>query len=63
MLEILLIQYKDMFGSDFPLAEMEGRSEIDVINIIYGCLQNNEAYSRGMPEKAYITAAPGLKQE
>jgi len=63
MLEILLIQYKEMFSADFPLREMEGRAEIDVINIIYGCLQNNEAYSPGMPVKAYITAAPGIKQE
>ena len=63
MLEILLIQYKDMFGADFPLRELEGRSEIDVINIVYGCLQNNEPYARNMPEKAYITTAPGIKQE
>ena len=59
MLEILLIQYREMFGAEFPLREMEGRSEIDVINIIYGCLQNNEAYRPGMLVKDYVSGAPG----
>ena len=59
MLEILLIQYKDMFGVDFPLREMEGQAEIDVINIIYGCLQTNEEYRPGKPVKVYISEAPG----
>ena len=61
MLEILLIQYREMFGTDFPLAQLAGQSELDVINIIYGCLQNNEAYSHGKPVKQYITEAPGSR--
>ena len=59
MLEILLIQYREMFGVDFPLKELEGSSEIDVINIVYGCLQSNEAYRPGMPVKDYVLGAPG----
>ena len=59
MLEILLIQYREMFGVDFPLKELEGSSEIDVINIVYGCLQSNEPYSKGMPVPSLIAGAPG----
>ena len=59
MLEILLIQYRDMFGVDFPLRELADCSEIDVINIVYGCLQNNESYYRGMPVPDLISDAPG----
>ena len=35
MLELLLLQYKEIFGSDFPLAEFDGRQELEVINILY----------------------------
>ena len=63
MLEILLIQYKDMFGVDFPLAQLAGKPEIDVINILYGCLQTNEPYAPERPVKTYICIAPGLMPE
>ena len=55
MLEVLLFQYKDMFGEDFPLAEFKDAREIDVINIIYDCVANNHRYSEGeKPWKKYL---------
>jgi len=58
MLEVLLFQYKDMFGEDFPLAEFEDRREIDVINILYDCVSNNLRYDSSRPVKDLITDAP-----
>ena len=52
--------YKDMFGEDFPIASFEGHQEIEVINIIYDCVKNNEPYDPNRPVKAHITNAPGL---
>ena len=49
MLEMLLMQYKDQFGEAFPLERFEGEAEIDVINIIYDCVLNNEIYTPGRP--------------
>ena len=55
MLEVLLFQYKDMFGEDFPLALFKDKREIDVINIIYDCVANNHRYSEGgKPWKRYL---------
>lgn len=45
MLEVLLMQYEDIFGEAFPLAKFEGTAEIDVINIIYECVHTNTKYS------------------
>ena len=61
MLEMLLMQYKDMFGEDFPIAKFEGVPEIDVINIIYDCTIVNKPYDPNRPIKNRITNAPGLK--
>ncbi|MBQ2311969.1 MAG: hypothetical protein II185_05420 [Firmicutes bacterium] len=53
MLEVLLFQYKDMFGEDFPLAEFKDAREIDVINIVYDCVLRGEKYngSRNAPSR------------
>lgn len=48
MLELLLMQYNDIFGEAFPLAEFDNKSEIELINILYECVQNNQKYSDGM---------------
>ena len=44
MLEMLLMQYEDQFGEAFPLADFQEKSEIEVINILYDCVQNNTPY-------------------
>ena len=61
MLELLLMTYQDYFGVSFPLADFTDRSEIEVINILYDCVQNNEPYRPGMtvPENRF-PEAPGL---
>lgn len=59
MLEVLLFQYKDMFGEDFPLAEFKDRREIDVINILYDCVSNNLRYDPDRRVKKTIMDAPG----
>ena len=62
MLEMLLMQYKDMFGEDFPLKKFTETREIDVINILYDCVLNNTPYDPGREVKARITDAPGLNK-
>ena len=59
MLEVLLFQYKDMFGEDFPLKEFTDRREIDVINILYDCVASNRRYDGARPVRNIITDAPG----
>ena len=59
MLEVLLFQYKDMFGEDFPLVEFKDRREIDVINILYDCVSNNLRYDGTRLVRNIITDAPG----
>ena len=59
MLEVLLFQYKDMFGEDFPLVDFKDAREIDVINIVYDCVANNRRYEEGRPVKTRILDAPG----
>mgnify|MGYP006989018261 CR=1 FL=1 len=61
MLEVLLFQYKDMFGEDFPLEEFADKREIDVINILYDCVSNNVIYDSGRPVRRVISDAPGMK--
>lgn len=48
MLEMLLMQYEDQFGEAFLLADFQEKSEIEVINILYDCVQNNTPYEAGM---------------
>ena len=62
MLEVLLFQYKDMFGVDFPLAEFAGRQEFEVINIIYDCVYNNLPYDPERKPEFRITDAPGMNR-
>ena len=50
MLELLLLQYKEIFGADFPLAEFDGRQELEVINILYDCVLNSLPYARGQSD-------------
>ena len=63
MLEMLLMQYKDMFGEDFPLRQFTESREIDVINILYDCVLTGEPYKAGKEVKARITDAPGIRKE
>lgn len=60
MLELLLVQYKEIFGEDFPLADFEDCIEIDLINIIYECVQTNTPYREGMKSSRKI-AGPSSK--
>lgn len=61
MLEVLLMAYKDQMGEDFPLKSCEGMAEIDVINILYYCVQQNILYEEGMAVVARIDEAPGFQ--
>ena len=61
MLELLLMQYKDMFGADFPLKDFAGRQEYEVINILYDCVLNNLPYDPARKVELRITDAPGMK--
>ena len=62
MLEVLLFQYKDMFGEDFPLAELAGRAEYEVINILYDCVSNNLRYDPDRKVQYQILDAPGMRE-
>ena len=55
---MLLYQYKFQFGTDFPLKNYEGTPEIDLINIIYDCLQSNNPKPRGSAVKNRFQDAP-----
>ena len=46
MLEMLLMQYKDMFGADFPLRDFADRQEIEVINLLYDCVLAGKPYEQ-----------------
>ena len=62
MLELLLLQYKEIFGADFPLAEFDGRQELEVINILYDCVLNSLPYDPERKNTPRITEAPGVKK-
>lgn len=51
MLEVLLRQYEQDFGEPFPLADFEGHTEIEVINIVYECCFTGQPYYQGMTVK------------
>ncbi len=61
MLELLLFTYKDMFGTDFPLADVAGKPEYEVINILYDCVSNNLPFDPNRKAELRITDAPGMK--
>ena len=62
MLELLHLQYKEIFGADYPLAEFDGRQELEVINILYDCVQNSLPYDPERSITPRITEAPGVKK-
>ena len=62
MLELLLLQYKEIFGADFPLAEFDGKQELEVINILYDCVLNSLPYAPARKITPRITEAPGVKK-
>lgn len=61
MLEVLLLTYKNQFGTEFPLVQFEGMREIDLINLLYTCLQDNKPYHEGMRVDERVNGAPGQK--
>lgn len=58
MLELLLVQYEEMFGEPFPLKRVAGMREIDVINIIYDCVRTRTPYDPVKKVPDIITGAP-----
>ena len=62
MLELLLYQYKENFGEDFPLAKFAGRPEYEVINILYDCVMNNLPYDPNRKVDFRIMDAPGMNK-
>ncbi len=57
MLEVLLNEYEARFGEKFPLESFSDSAEIDVINILYTCIQDNVKYKNGMTAAADLSAA------
>ena len=62
MLELLLQQYREIFGEDFPLAKFEGEPEIEVINIVYDCVSKNLRYDPNRKIERKIQEAPGVEK-
>ena len=62
MLEVLLNEYEMRFGEAFPLARLAGMTEIEVINIVYECLDKNIKYQDGMRVENKFPDAPKKKQ-
>jgi len=62
MLELLLLQYRDMFGTEFPLADFAGKQEFEVINILYDCVSKNLPYDPDRKAEFKITDAPGMNR-
>lgn len=61
MLELLLFTYQDQFGAEFPLQDCADMREIDLINLLYECVQTNTPYQDGMHAKKRVFGAPGEK--
>ena len=62
MLEVLLMQYQEIFGENFPLLQFEGKQEIEVINILYDCVSKCHPYDPERKIDRRIIEAPGLKK-
>ena len=60
MLELLLFTYQDMFGEEFPLRDVAGKPEYEVINILYDCVTNGLPYDPGRRVEFRIQDAPGM---
>ncbi len=61
MLELLLFTYQDMFGEEFPLRDVAGKPEYEVINILYDCVMNQLPYDPDRRVEFRIQDAPGMK--
>ena len=60
MLEVLLNEYLARFGEAFPLEKLAGMAEIEVINILYECIDKNIRYTPGMKvENRFLDAPKG----
>ena len=49
-----------MFGEAFPLSEVAGKAEYEVINILYDCVSNNLPYDPNRKAEMKIQDAPGM---
>ncbi len=58
MLELLLLQFEQQFGFPFPLLEVQDWAEIEVINLVYDCLQQNNPNLRKRPTVNRFPTAP-----
>ena len=58
MLEVLLNEYLARFGEAFPLEKLAGMAEIEVINILYECVDKNIRYTPGMKVENRFPDAP-----
>lgn len=58
MLEVLLNEYLARFGEAFPLEKLAGMAEIEVINILYECIDKNIRYTPGMKVENRFPDAP-----
>ena len=61
MLELLLVQFEQQFGYPFPLRECEDWAEIEVINLVFDCLQKNDPTIRTRPTVNKFPTAPRSK--
>lgn len=56
-----MFTYREQFGEEFPLEKCVGLSEIDVINIVYNCLESNQLFDGNTTVKENrFPYAPGL---
>lgn len=58
MLEVLLNEYEARFGEAFPLEKLVGKAEIEVINILYECIDKNIKYTAEMKVENKFPDAP-----
>ena len=59
MLEMLLMTYESQFGKRFPLEDFSECKEIELINILYECLEKNDPNIKQAPEINRFPDAPG----
>ncbi len=59
MLELLLQQYEFQFGKPFPLEKFTDITEIELINLLYNCVQNNDPDYSKVPQDNRFPNAPG----
>lgn len=59
MLEMLLMQYEFQFETLFPLSAYTEKTEIELINLLYYCVQNNDPDPSNAPAGNLFPNAPG----